>query len=110
MKKFSKVAMLVLLMMGLMSTVAFADSLSFTSIPLFSNVTITSDGAGGTQFSFGPANISGATPPTDSLNFFPNNPFLIGGGIVLHPGGNFNPFATLFQVGNNPGDKAGLLT
>ena len=107
MKKFTKMAILGFILA--MPTALLADSLSFTSVPLVSNVTIVSNGAGGVLFNFGPADISGATPPTDSLNLFPNDPFLIGNGITLHPNGTFFPEFTGFQVGNDPSTNAGLL-
>src|SRR5579863_6741108 len=108
MKILSKITILGLAI-GLMSSLALADSISFSS-GFQSSVTITSNGAGGIVFGFGPAIVSGAAPPADSLNFFPNDPFQIGGGITLHSDGSFNPFATSIQVGIDPFSDAGVLT
>lgn len=109
MKKVNILVLVLVFALCAMSSSAFADSLGFTSDG-FQQVTVTANGAGGLVFNFGSAHVSGATPATDSLLFFPNNPFSIGNGITLHGDGSFNPFATAVQVGNSAFTNAGLLT
>jgi len=110
MKKVTKIAILTLaLAVCFLSSSAFADSIGFTSDG-FQQVTLTANGAGGLVFNFGSAHVSGATPVSDSLLFFANNPFSIGSGITLHGNGSFNPFAASVQVGTDPFTAAGLLT
>src|SRR5947209_6129497 len=103
-----KLALFVLLI-GSMATCTMADSISF--IPGFNQgVTVTGNGAGSIGFTFGTGVVQAATPAGDSLNLFPNNPFLIGTGIVMSGSNVFTSNATSLTVGSSSGSAAGQLT
>jgi hypothetical protein len=97
-----------LMMVSLFAGSAMADSISFVS-DFQQHVTVTGNGAGSLSFSFGNGIVANATPVTDSLNFFNNNPFLVGGGIVMDAANNFTSPTTAVQVGASPLSAAGVL-
>jgi hypothetical protein len=106
-KKIILTAVFVVMAFG--ATSAFADSISFVS-GFGGGVVVANNGSNGISFTFSPATVSGATPIFDSLNSFPNDPFLIGNGIVLNGFGTFTTPSTSIKVGNSNSTLAGLLT